>query len=122
MRNILEVEAAHNTFKKESELKSLRIVNKSVFGRLSQSILFYLIVTVWFCYTPWRKRQRFSIPQMLLVNINHVPTVSLPSISYCNFPAYLQNRYIRYNMYSGRSCENSLQRRRIEWRNYLYEK
>ena len=34
MGNILEVEAAYNTFKKESELKSLRIVNKSVFGRL----------------------------------------------------------------------------------------
>jgi hypothetical protein len=37
MGNILEVEAAYNTFKKESELKSLRIVNKSVFGRLLQS-------------------------------------------------------------------------------------
>jgi hypothetical protein len=30
--NILEIEAAYNTFKNESELKSLRIVNKSVFG------------------------------------------------------------------------------------------
>jgi hypothetical protein len=30
--NILEVEAAYDTFKKESELKSLRSVKKSVFG------------------------------------------------------------------------------------------
>ena len=37
--NILEVEAAYKTFKKESELKSLRIVHKSVFGRLLQSPL-----------------------------------------------------------------------------------
>ena len=37
--NILEVEARSNTFKKESELKRLRIVNKSVFGRLLQSTL-----------------------------------------------------------------------------------
>ena len=58
---------------------------------------------------------------MLLVNIDHVPTVSLPSISYCNFRAYLQNRYMRYNMYSGRPCENSLQGRCIEGRKYLYE-
>ena len=31
MGNIVDVEAAYNKFKKESELKSLRIVNKSVF-------------------------------------------------------------------------------------------
>jgi hypothetical protein len=44
---------------------------------------------------------------MLLINIDHVPTVSLPSISYCKFRAYLQNRYMRGTMYSGRPCENS---------------
>jgi hypothetical protein len=33
------IEAAYNTFKKESELKSFRIVNKSVFGRLLHSTL-----------------------------------------------------------------------------------
>jgi hypothetical protein len=43
------------------------------------------------------------------------------SISYCKFRAYLQNRYMRYNLYSGRPCENSLQRRRVEGRQYLYE-
>jgi hypothetical protein len=32
--NILEVEAWYNTFRKESELKRLRIVNKSVSGML----------------------------------------------------------------------------------------
>jgi hypothetical protein len=42
MGNILEVEAWYNTFKKESELKRLRIVNKSVFGRLLQSALIWL--------------------------------------------------------------------------------
>jgi hypothetical protein len=42
MGNILEVEAWYNTFKKESELKRLRIVNKSVFGRLLQSTLIWL--------------------------------------------------------------------------------
>jgi hypothetical protein len=45
MGNILEVEAAYNTFKKESELKSLRIVNKSVFGIGFCSRL-YLIMSV----------------------------------------------------------------------------
>ena len=39
MGNILEVEAAYNAFKHESELKRLRIVNKSVFGRLLQSTI-----------------------------------------------------------------------------------
>jgi hypothetical protein len=39
MGNILEVEACYNTFKKESELKRLRIVNKSVFGRLLHSTI-----------------------------------------------------------------------------------
>jgi hypothetical protein len=82
MGNILQVEAAYNTFKKESELKSLRIVNKSVFDRLLQSTLsdckrLVLLQAL--------DRKRFSNPQMLLVNIDHVPTVSLPSISYCNF-------------------------------------
>jgi hypothetical protein len=42
MGNILEVEAWYNTFKKESELKRLRIVNQSVFGRLLQSTLILL--------------------------------------------------------------------------------
>jgi hypothetical protein len=42
MGNILEVEAWYNTFKKESELKRSRIVNKSVFGRLLQSTLILL--------------------------------------------------------------------------------
>ena len=39
----------------------------------------------------------------------------------CNFRECLQNHYMRYNMYSGRPWENSLQRRRVEGRNYLYE-
>ena len=89
--SILEVEAAYNTFKKESELKSLRIAKKSVFG---SSDLCLATVTV---------------PSNLLQRLSDVPTVSLPSTSYCNFRAYLQNRYMRYNMYSGRPCENSLQ-------------
>jgi hypothetical protein len=59
---------------------------------------------------------------MLLVNTDHMPTVSLPSIIYCNFRAYLQNRYMRYNMYSGRPCENSLQRRRVEGRTSICTK
>jgi hypothetical protein len=59
---------------------------------------------------------------IIMANIDHVPTVSLPSIIYCNFRAYLQNRYIRYNMYSGRPCENSLQRRRVERRTSIYTK
>jgi hypothetical protein len=42
MGNILEVEAWYNTFKKESELKRLRIVNKSVFGKLLQSTIIWL--------------------------------------------------------------------------------
>jgi hypothetical protein len=41
---------------------------------------------------------------------------------YCNFRAYLQNRYMRYNMYSGRPCENSLQRKRVEGRTSIYTK
>jgi hypothetical protein len=51
-----------------------------------------------------------------------MPTVSLPSIIYCKFRAYLQNRYMRYNLYSGRPCENSLQRRRVEGRQLIYTK
>jgi hypothetical protein len=50
---------------------------------------------------------------MLFVNIDHVPTISLPSISYFNFRAYLQTRYSDQYV-SGRPCENSLQRRRVE--------
>jgi hypothetical protein len=53
--------------------------------------------------------------------LSDVPTVSLFSNSYCNFRAYLQNRYMRYNMYSGRPCENSLQRRRVE-KGKIYKK
>jgi hypothetical protein len=74
--NILEVEAAYKTFKKESELKFYELcTNQFLVGFYSR---LYLMVNVWFCYKPWRKQ--FSNPQMLLVNIDYVPTVSVPSI------------------------------------------
>jgi hypothetical protein len=55
---------------------------------------------------------------MPLVNIDHVPTVSLPLFLIVSFARIYKTVTCDT---SGRPCENSLQRRRVEGRQYLYE-
>jgi hypothetical protein len=68
---------------------------------------------------------KVTVPSNLLQRLSKdfigCATVSLPSIIYFNFRSYFTKPYMRYNMYSGRPCENSLQRRRVEGRKYLDE-
>jgi hypothetical protein len=58
---------------------------------------------------------------MLFVNIDHVPTISLPSISYFNFRAYLQNRYMRYNMSAEDHVKIACKEGASKLWKYLYE-